>query len=126
MNLSTFFLSAQRMRFWQPCRKLFLGKSHNFSTLCPEKVEKLYICSKIFVFLNVILWTRKLPFWQPRRTFLHKKPKPFRSRSGKIFIFFQKNYLSEKRSGGHVECSFDTPQKKFFWPEAECFLINVR
>ena len=96
MNLPTLFLSMHRMRFWQPCRKLFLGKSRNFSTSCPEKVETFYICSIILVFLKMVLRTRRVPFWQPRRTFFHKRPKPFRSMSGKDFKNFSKELSLSK------------------------------
>ena len=56
----------------------------------------------------MLIWTRRMQFWQPRRKCFDKKPKIFRWRKWlKKYILFTKK--SSKSSFGQVECRFDNP-----------------
>ena len=64
--------------------------------------------------LELFLWTRRGQFWQPRWKEIDKRPKKFRSMTGKaenllIFFFSLSNIFCR-----HVACSFDNAAEKKF------------
>ena len=64
------------------------------------------IFSKILVSFNLLLWTRRMHFWKPRRTFIDKRLEKISSKSQSDKKTSQSSYLSNL-SYEHVDFSFD-------------------
>ena len=78
------------------------------------------------ILVKMLLWTRGMQSWRPRRKKLSKSGKSLLLRQDLIKKeFFQKCYFSSKFSFGEAECSFDNPIKEID-KEPIIYLINVR
>ena len=117
------FLGTRRS--FNPPAEIFLVKTQTISAQCAKVTQKTTFPQNL---IKMILWRRKMQYWQPWRNIFDEGLQLFCSRSEtKEKSFFpRKKLFSSRRSSGHVNYSFHNPVKKRRQKLKSFFPISVK
>ena len=94
--------------------KFFSTKGRKFTAGCPKMMEKRVFFGK-FLFLKILLCTRRMQCWRAEQIFFRQKAPKFSlnvQKRWKKYDFFKNKLIRVKVSFGCVGLSFDNPAEK--------------